>query len=242
MNKLIIIPTYNERQNIRQLVEEILALSVQAAILIVDDNSPDGTAQAVQALAQENPRVCLLSRPQKLGLGGALKAGYEFALKKNFEYILQLDADFSHDPRQITRLFQAVEAGAGLAIGSRYIRGAGAKQWSFFRLGLSFLGNLYARLLLGFNISDSTSGFRCFNAAVLKQIDLSKLISRGYGFQVEMTYLCHRNRCLIKEVPIVFSARRAGHSKLNFKIIMEAFITIFKLKFLNTKKNPQRIS
>jgi dolichol-phosphate mannosyltransferase len=231
MNNLIIIPTYNERQNIQRLVEQILALLPQVNILIIDDNSSDGTGQIIQAITKKCVNVQVLARAEKLGLGDALKAGYQAALKGNFDCILQIDADFSHNPQEISTLFNEAESGVGLVIGSRYKNGLRVQGWSLFRISLSYLGNLYSRAILGFNICDATSGFRCFRAEVLKGIDLDRVLAKGYAFQIEMTYLCYLKGYSIREVPIHFMRRSRGVSKLNFKIILEAFFTVLRLKF-----------
>lgn len=232
MKILIIIPTYNERQNIEKLVKEILILHPQAQILIVDDNSPDGTSEIAEKMAKKYENIHVMHRLEKFGLGNAFKDGYKWALARNFDYILQMDADFSHNPTEISQILNEIKFGAELVIGSRYKDGFRVKGRSIFRMGLSYCANLYARVVLGFNIYDATSGFRCFRGNILKEIDSSMLLSEGYAFQIEMTYICYKKGYCIKEVPILFTGRKEGSSKFNLKIIVEAFFTVLRLKFL----------
>jgi dolichol-phosphate mannosyltransferase len=237
MKSVIIIPTYNESQNIEKLVEEILILYPQISILIIDDNSTDGTGQIIREMAQRYGHIQVTHRPVKLGLGEALKAGYKLALEGNFDYVLQMDADFSHAPAEISKLINQAESGAGMVIGSRYRGGLRVRGWSFFRICLSFLGNLYTRVVLGFNIYDATSGFRCFRAEVLRGIDLDQAQAKGYAFQIEIAYLCYLKGYSIIEVPIHFARRKKGNSKLNFGIILEGLFTVLRLRFKKHSKH-----
>jgi dolichol-phosphate mannosyltransferase len=236
MKNLIIIPTYNESLNIIKLIEEILALHPRVKIIVIDDNSPDGTGKLVKEITARHENIQLVQQPKKLGLGSALQAGYQLALKEGFDCILEMDADFSHDPAEISKLFNQAGSGAGMVIGSRYKGGLRVKDWSFFRICLSFLGNLYTRAVLGFNIYDATSGFRCFRAEVLKGIDLDQAQAKGYAFQIEIAYLCYLKGYSIIEVPVHFARRKKGNSKLNFEIILEGFITVLRLRFKKHSK------
>ena len=233
MKTLIIIPTYNECQNIERLVKEILILYPQVEILIIDDSSFDGTSEIADRITRECENIHVLHRLDKFGLGNALKHGYKWALARDFDFLLQMDADFSHNPAEISQILNEARLGAELVIGSRYKNGFRFKGWSIFRMALSYLANLYARTLLGFNIYDATSGFRCFRTNILKEIDLSLLFSQGYAFQIEMTYVCCKKGFSIKEVPIIFTKREKGKSKINLKIIIEAFFTVLRLRFSN---------
>jgi dolichol-phosphate mannosyltransferase len=231
MKTLIIIPTYNERQNIEKLVKEILIFYPEAQILVVDDNSPDGTSKIVEQMARKYENIHLMLRLEKFGLGNALKDGYQWALARNFDCILQMDADFSHNPAEISQILNEIKSGAELVIGSRYKDGFRVKGRSIFRMGVSYFANLYTKAVLGFNIYDATSGFRCFRGSILKDIDLSLLLSEGYAFQIEMTYMCYKKGYCIKEIPILFNRRKEGNSKFNLKIIVEAFFTVLRLRF-----------
>ena len=233
MKILIIIPTYNECDNIGRLVKEISALNSQLQILIIDDNSPDGTGKIAEQMAQKNSNIYVMHRPKKMGLGSALKDGFKWALAQNFDYIFQMDADFSHNPIDILKILDEAISGTELVIGSRYKDGLRVKDRSIFRTGISYLANLYIRTILGLNIYDATSGFRCFHRSVLKGVDLSKLISKNYAFQVEMTYACYKKECRIKEVPIVFTERKKGNSKFSIGIVIEAFYTVLRLRFFS---------
>jgi dolichol-phosphate mannosyltransferase len=228
MKAIVIIPTYNERGNVQKLVKELLGLGLDVDLLFVDDHSPDGTGELLDEIALQNPAVSVIHRPGKLGLGTAYLTGYQAALARNPDYILQMDADLSHDPRDIPKLIAAAERD-DLVIGSRYVRGGGIAHWSMGRLLLSYCANLYVRLMTGLKIRDSTSGFRCFNRSVLERIGLDRVDSNGYAFQIEMAYRTLSEGFRIVEVPIIFLGRSTGKSKLSRKIIWEALFLPWKI-------------
>ncbi len=234
MNKIIaVVPTYNEIDNIGKLIDELFKTVPEMDILIVDDSSPDGTGKYVAERAKTEPRLNLLSRPSKSGLGTAYRDGFSWALKRDYEYIVQMDADFSHNPEDIPRFLEEINGcGCDLVIGSRYVTGVNVVNWPLSRLFLSYGANLYTRIITGMPIKDSTGGFKCFKAEALKKIDLSKVKSNGYGFQIEMNYRMWKSGAKIKELPIIFIDRRSGYSKMNKKIIYEAIFLVWKLKFL----------
>src|SRR5690349_5161312 len=205
-DSLVVLPTYNERENIEAIVEAVLAESADFHVLVVDDNSPDGTGQLVEGLATTHRgRVHVLHRAEKRGLGTAYIAGFEWALARDYAYIFEMDADFSHDPHDLPRLRDAiVSGGADASVGSRWVPGGGTRNWSFLRTFISRGGSVYARLVLGVPVSDLTSGFKCFSRQVLQQLDLATVRSNGYAFQVEMNYRCYERGFRVAEVPIVF--------------------------------------
>lgn len=228
---LIIIPTYNERDNLKTLCDQILAALPSADLLIVDDNSPDGTGQLADDMAASNPRIQVLHRSGKLGLGTAYIAGFRYALSKGYEYIFEMDADFSHDPVYLPALLGAAKDGAGVVIGSRRVPGGGTENWGISRQFISSGGSLYARTILGLDVRDLTSGFKCFRREVLAAIDLDAVRSNGYSFQIEMTYRAIRKGFSVAEVPIIFIDRRAGQSKMSSKIFAEAMGMVWRLRF-----------
>jgi dolichol-phosphate mannosyltransferase len=230
---VIVVPTYNEMQNIGSLISSLLEAGPDVGILVVDDNSPDGTAAYVEGVGATNPRVVLLKRAEKLGLGSAYITGFKSALKMGARYVIQMDADFSHDPRYITALLEAID-GNDLVIGSRYVRGVNVVNWPIDRLLLSFFANVYTRIITGMPIHDATSGFKCFKREVLESIDLDAIISDGYCFQIEMTFRSWRKGFRIAEIPIVFIDRHSGTSKMSKHIIWEAIWKVwwFRLKAL----------
>lgn len=225
----VVVPTYNEADNIQQLIRQILA-DPRCRVLVVDDASPDGTGALVAELARSEPRVGLLERPGKLGLGTAYIAGFRRALAEGAEYIFEMDADFSHDPRYIPALRAAAEGGADLVIGSRYVPGGGTTDWGLLRRIISRGGNLYAGLILALPVADATGGFRCYRRRVLEQLDLDAIRSNGYAFQIEMAYRTYRAGFRIVEVPIIFPDRRVGQSKMSRRIVIEALINVWKLR------------
>lgn len=227
---LIVIPTYNERDCVEPIVRAVRAMIPSATVQVVDDNSPDGTADLVGAMAALDPQVRLLRRAEKRGLGAAYLDAFERALEEGWERIVQMDADFSHDPADVPRLLAALDAGADLAIGSRYVTGGGTRNWGLVRRLISRGGGTYARLVLGVPIQDLTSGFKAWSAAALRSLKLAEVDARGYGFQIEMTYRTMRNGRRVVEVPIVFVDRRAGLSKMSGSIFAEAVSLVWKVK------------
>ena len=232
-NVLIIIPTYNEKENIGLIIPEIKALLPEAHILVVDDNSPDGTSAFVKEIAAKTSGIFVLDRPKKEGLGRAYVSGFGWALARSYEFIFEMDADFSHDPKYLPDFLSAIRDN-DLVIGSRYIRGVNVVNWPMSRLLLSYFGNLFARIVTGVPVLDCTAGFKCFRRKVLETIRLDKIDSSGYSFQVEVNYLVWRNKFRIAEIPIVFTDRKRGVSKMSTKIIREALILIWKLRLLST--------
>jgi dolichol-phosphate mannosyltransferase len=226
---IIVVPTYNEKENISKLVPVLLDIGPDLALLVVDDNSPDGTAEYVEAVAAENPRVGLIRRPRKMGLGSAYITGFREALKRGARYIVQMDADFSHDPSYITELLKAMKDN-DLALGSRYVKGVNVVNWPMHRLLLSYFANVYTRIVTGLPIHDATSGFKCFRREVLEAIRLEEIISDGYCFQVEMTFRAWLRGFRITEIPIVFVDRHSGSSKMSNRIIREAIWKVWWLR------------
>lgn len=230
MKSLIIIPTYNEAENIENLLKKIFEVLPSTNVLIVDDNSPDGTASLVQKLMENDQRVFLIQRPGKLGLGTAYITGFKFALERGYEAIFEMDGDFSHNPEDLPRFLEALE-NADLVIGSRYLTGVNVINWPLRRLFLSYFANLYTRVITGMPIRDATGGFKCFRAKALRQNNLDSVKSNGYGFQIEMNFLFWAKGFRVVEIPIIFTDRRNGVSKMNKKIIFEAVFLVWKLKF-----------
>lgn len=231
---LVIIPTYNERDNLGPISSAALAADPRVDVLVVDDNSPDGTGQLADELAQNEPRLHVLHRAKKEGLGRAYIAAFKWALKEQYHYIIEMDADFSHDPRYLPQLINEAK-NTDLVLGSRYVTGGGTVNWGVARQLISQGGSLYARSILGVGIRDLTGGFKCFNRRVLEGIDLDGVQSAGYGFQIELTYRTLQKGFSVKEIPIVFEDRRVGQSKMSRKIFLEAFTVVWKLR-LGIKK------
>jgi dolichol-phosphate mannosyltransferase len=233
---IVVIPTYNEAQNIRKLITDIITETKgEVDILVVDDNSPDGTANIVEELQKEFQNVFLLKRPNKAGLGTAYVEGFKFALQRNYEYILQMDADFSHEPKDIPRFLEEIKK-CDLVIGSRYIGGVRVLNWPLSRLFLSVFANFYTKTITGMPIYDATGGFKCFRRKVLESINLSKIKSNGYAFQIEMNFKAYVKNFRICEMPIVFTDRVSGKSKMNKKIVFEAAWMVWKLGFQSKLK------
>jgi dolichol-phosphate mannosyltransferase len=230
----LILPTYNEAANVEPIVRAVLGRLATAGrehtVLVVDDNSPDGTGVIADRLARELPEVRVLHRPTKEGLGRAYLAGFGVALAEGAELVLEMDADFSHDPADLPRLIEAA-AGADLVLGSRYVPGGGVENWGVLRRALSRGGSWYARTLLGVPVRDLTGGFKCFNRRVLEAIDLNAVHADGYGFQIELTYRAIEAGCTVKEIPIRFRERREGHSKMTARIALEAVWKVPALRF-----------
>ena len=227
---LVIIPTYNELENIRNIVPEILLQDDRLQVLVVDDNSPDGTADAVREMMKENERIHLLEREKKMGLGTAYVAGFKYAIAKGYDCVFEMDADFSHDPATLPRFLEAIEA-YDLVLGSRYIQGVNVVNWPMKRLLLSYFANQYTRIVTGLPVRDATGGFKCFRIEVLKAIDLDRVHSNGYSFQIEMSFKAWKKGFRIHEIPIVFMDRRVGISKMSKKIVREAVTMVWRLRF-----------
>lgn len=230
---LVVLPTYNERENLAPIVHAILGQRPDFEVLVIDDSSPDGTGAIADRLAEETPghRVHVLHRDGKRGLGTAYILGFQWALERGHEYIFEMDADFSHDPADLVRLREAVRSGRGdVAVGSRWVRQGGTRNWSVVRTCISRGGSLYARVLLGIPVNDLTSGFKCFSRRVLETLDLESIHSNGYAFQVEVNYRCHRQGFRVAEVPIVFVDRRVGQSKMGAHIVLEAMLVVLRLR------------
>lgn len=234
--KIVIIPTYNERENIENIIRKVFSLEGGYDILIIDDGSPDGTAAIVKRLQQEFPeRLHMIERPGKLGLGTAYITGFKWSIDKGYDYTFEMDADFSHNPEDLPRLYQACKDGADLAIGSRYCDGISVINWPIGRIIMSYYASVYVRTILGMKVYDCTAGFKCYSNKVLRTIDLDKVEMKGYGFQIEMKYTTYKLGFKITEVPIIFVNRRAGTSKMSGGIFGEAFWGVMKLKFRKLK-------
>jgi dolichol-phosphate mannosyltransferase len=229
-NVLVIVPTYNERDNLPEIIKAVHRELPEADLLVVDDGSPDGTGQIADAIAARDPQVSVLHRQGKLGLGTAYIAGFKHALARNYEFIFEMDCDFSHDPRYLPVLLQEARAGADVVLGSRYVDGGGTVNWGPLRKLISRGGSLYARAILGVGVHDLTGGFKCFRRKVLETLDLDGVSAQGYGFQIEMTYRAVKHGFRVVEVPIVFVDRRVGQSKMSKKIFVEALTLVWKLR------------
>jgi dolichol-phosphate mannosyltransferase len=226
---LVVIPTYNERGNLQLIVPSILEQDPRLEVLVVDDNSPDGTGQVADELAGESPRVHVLHRPSKAGLGKAYLAGFRWALDRGYDFIFEMDADFSHDPKYLPDLLRAIED-ADLVIGSRYRTGVNVINWPISRLLLSLGANQYARWITGLPLTDSTGGFKCFRRRVLESLDLERIRSNGYSFQIEMSFRAWKKGFRLSEIPIVFTDRVEGQSKMNKRIVREAIWMVWWLR------------
>lgn len=230
MKTLIIIPTYNEVENLRPLLEAIFSYVAETDILIVDDNSPDGTGTLADQIHEEDPRVHVLHRTGKLGLGTAYIAGFKYAIAQQYDAAFEMDADFSHDPRYLPDFLSAIE-NADLVIGSRYVHGGGTPNWSLLRRIISGGGNIFARFMLGLPVHDCTAGYRCYRRQVLENIDLDTIQSQGYAFQVELAYRVVKRGYKIIETPIIFMDRRVGKSKMSRTIFIEGFLWVLRTRF-----------
>ena len=229
---LVIIPTYNESENILNLIPEVLKYTdskYQWNVLVVDDNSPDGTAAMVEGL--KNPNVFIIKRERKLGLGTAYVRGFKYAIENSFDFVFEMDADFSHDPKYLPGFVELIEKGNDLVVGSRYINGVSVVNWPISRLFLSYYANIYTRIVTGLKVKDTTAGFMCYKVSALSQIDLEKVKSNGYSFQIEMKFKFYKKGFKIAETPILFIDRRAGRSKMSKKVVYEAYFLVWKLKF-----------
>jgi dolichol-phosphate mannosyltransferase len=233
LSNLVIIPTYNEKENIERMVRKVFSLPFAFDLLIVDDGSPDGTAQIVKNLQIEfGSKLHLLERKGKLGLGTAYIAGFKYAIQNKFDFIFEMDCDFSHNPDDLVNLFKACsEGGADLSIGSRYVKGGKVVNWPIDRILMSYFASLYVRLILWINIHDTTAGFKCYKRKVLETINLDGIKFIGYAFQIEMKYKVKKAGFKIKEVPITFTDRTAGESKMSKGIFKEAILGVIQMRF-----------
>jgi dolichol-phosphate mannosyltransferase len=232
VKSLIVIPTYNEKDNIEALVEAVLGLGQNIEILIVDDHSPDGTGQIADHLTAKDHRVHVLHRPGKQGLGSAYIQGFRFALAGDYDLIFEMDADFSHDPSNIPAFLEKIRE-CDVVLGSRYIQGVNVINWPMSRLLLSYFANIYTRVITGLPIRDATGGFKCFRRKALEDIDLEKVKSDGYSFQIEMTFKCWKKGFRICEIPIIFYERQKGRSKMSKKIVREAVVMVWRLRLMS---------
>ena len=231
MNKksLIIIPTFNELENVKKLIPDILNRYDNVDILIVDDNSPDGTADFVMEFGKTNESVKILKRQKKMGLGTAYVTGFKYALQHNYDFIFQMDADYSHDPKEIQNFLRMIES-YDLVLGSRYLTGVNVVNWPMRRLLLSYFANLYTQIITGLPVKDTTGGYKCFRREVLEKINFDKIKSNGYAFQIEMTFKAWKKGFRIGEIPIIFIDRTSGTSKMSKKIVREAVTMVWKLR------------
>ncbi|MDH6358656.1 dolichol-phosphate mannosyltransferase [Parabacteroides sp. PF5-9] len=242
-DSIVIIPTYNEKENIENIIRAVFGLEKLFHILIIDDGSPDGTADIVRSLQREFPeRLFLVERQGKQGLGTAYICGFKWALEHQYAYIFEMDADFSHNPKDLPRLYEAcTEQGADVAVGSRYIKGVNVVNWPLGRVLMSYFASVYVRMITGMHIKDTTAGFKCYRRQVLETIELDKIHFKGYAFQVEMKFTAYKCGFKIIEVPIVFINRVLGVSKMNSSIFGEALFGVLKLKWWSFfRKYPQK--
>ncbi|HEY4241433.1 MAG TPA: polyprenol monophosphomannose synthase [Kofleriaceae bacterium] len=228
---LIVVPTYNERDNVREIAERMLAAAPRLELLFVDDNSPDGTGAVLDELAAANPRIHVMHRAGKLGLGTAYVEGFGWGLARGYDYLIEMDADGSHDPKYLPQMLALADDGADVVIGSRYVPGGGTENWGVGRKLISRGGGLYARTVLGVSVRDLTAGFMCWRRSALEAIDLSTITSNGYSFQVEMKYRAIKKGLRVVETPIVFIDRRVGQSKMSRAIFLEALVKVWALRF-----------
>jgi dolichol-phosphate mannosyltransferase len=231
-DSVVIIPTYNEKENVEAIIREVYSLEKDFEILIIDDNSPDGTAAIVKNLQIEFPgRLHILERSGKLGLGTAYLTGFKWAIDNKYDFIFEMDADFSHPPKDLVNLYNACfKDGGDLAIGSRYITGVNVVNWPIGRVIMSYYASAYVRFITGMSIRDTTAGFKCYRRKVLETIGIDQIRLKGYSFQIEMKFKYYKKKFKIKEIPILFIDRRAGNSKMSRKVVYEAFYIVWKLK------------
>ncbi len=246
MNKsdsVVIIPTYNEKENIENIINAVFALPVMFDVLIIDDNSPDGTAAIVERMQKQwDGRLHLLKRSGKLGLGTAYIMGFKWCLNAGYEFIIEMDADFSHPPKKLLELRQACLDGADVAIGSRYVSGVNVVNWPMGRVIMSYYASAYVRIVTGMNVRDTTAGFVCYRRNVLEAIDLDKIRFKGYAFQIEMKFTAFKMGCCIKEVPIIFVNRVLGTSKMNSSIFGEAVFGVLQLRIRSWFKKYHQLA
>ncbi len=230
-DSIVIIPTYNEKENIEKIIHAIFSLPKAFDILVIDDGSPDGTAEIVKKMMSDEGRLFLLERSGKLGLGTAYIMGFKWALERDYQYIFEMDADFSHDPKDLPRLYEACAVeGYDVAIGSRYVSGVNVVNWPIGRVLMSYFASKYVKFVTGFNIHDTTAGFKCYKRRVLETIELDKIRFKGYGFQIEMKYTASKIGFRLKEVPVIFVNRVEGVSKMSGGIFGEAFFGVMRLR------------
>lgn len=229
MKALVIIPTYNERDNIQKITREVLSVSEHTEVLVIDDNSPDGTGAVVDEMAKASHRVHVMHRPGKMGLGSAYIAGFRYAMSNGYDYVFEMDADFSHDPKEIPNFLDAAVK-YDVVVGSRYVGGVRILNWPIKRLMLSYGASMYTRMITGLKLIDCTSGFKCFRREVLESLNLDRIHSDGYSFQIEMSFLCQQKGFRLTEIPIVFTERKEGTSKMNRGIVIEALAVVWILK------------
>jgi dolichol-phosphate mannosyltransferase len=227
---LIIVPTYNERDNVEEAVRRFLEPVPFAELLFIDDNSPDGTGDLLDEIVAANERVHVMHRAGKLGLGTAYRDGFRWALERDYDFILEMDADFSHDPKYLPDMIRLADEGADMVVGSRWVPGGGTENWGVGRQIISRAGSFYARTVLGVKIRDVTAGFICYRRQTLERIDLDSVESNGYSFQIEMKYRVSQAGMTVRELPIVFADREVGQSKMSRKIFMEALVMVWKLR------------
>ncbi|MBQ2414158.1 MAG: polyprenol monophosphomannose synthase [Rikenellaceae bacterium] len=236
MRNLVLIPTYNERENVSAMIDKVFSLPVAFDILIIDDGSPDGTADIVRERQKDYPdRLHLLCRKGKLGLGTAYLAGFRWGLERDYDYIIEMDCDFSHNPDDLPRLIAAAEEGADVVVGSRYVQGVNVVNWPMSRLLMSYCASIYVRTVTRMPVHDATAGFVCYSRRVLERIDLDKVEMKGYGFQIEMKYTSWKLGFKIREVSIIFIDRVLGQSKMSSSIFGEAFFGVMKLRLRKIK-------
>ena len=244
MSNLVIIPTYNEKENIEAIITAVMELPIEYHVLVIDDGSPDGTANIVKNLMSDKfaGKLHLVERAGKLGLGTAYIAGFKWAIEHQYDYIFEMDADFSHNPQDLLKLYDAcANQGADVAIGSRYVSGVNVVNWPMGRVLMSYFASKYVRFVLGMNVHDTTAGFKCYRRQVLETIELDKIHFKGYAFQIEMKFTAYKCGFVIKEVPIIFINRVLGTSKMSGGIFSEALLGVIRLK-LNSlfRKYPQK--
>ncbi len=229
MKAIVVIPTYNESKNIVRIIDKIFSVHNEIDVLVVDDNSPDGTGKLVKDMMQDSSRIHIIEREGKMGLGTAYLAGFTYALDHGYDYIMEMDADFSHNPEEIPNFLKYIEE-YDVVLGSRYIKGVNVVNWPLKRLLLSYFANLYTRVITGMDVKDATGGFKCFRATALSKINFDEVKSNGYSFQIEMTYRLWKKGAKVKEIPIIFVDRLEGESKMSKKIVYEAIFMVWKLK------------
>ena len=241
-NRVVIIPTYNEKENIENIIRYVVGLTPKFDILIIEDNSPDGTGDIVEKLQQELPQLHMIRRAGKLGLGTAYITGFKWSLAHGYEYIFEMDADFSHKPDDLVKLYAACSTGADMSIGSRYVTGVNVVNWPMGRVLMSYFASKYVRFITGMKVHDATAGFVCYTRKVLESINLDKIRFKGYAFQIEMKFTAWTLGFRLKEVPIIFTDRTLGTSKMSGGIFTEAFLGVItmKIRSLFSKRNKKQ--